>query len=411
MAVEPAQWCDTPVRRDVRDRCAAGPVPGALPLLGPQDLKLLRLWVRDDNASRGRASLLKLAGASGIERAELLCDCLLREGFLSRREHLVRGSWQWQRITWRDLEALKRLLGVGSKSQREAVRQAMLADGTRWAEERRGQAAQEALDPDLLDEVDGALEQLAREAALKPEVLQGRIALLRAVADWHDAGGEGLRRDFALQARGDTKAIGAADWRWLEASFDLERLRIAQFAPMLWLAGALALRWGERQVDVDALHCAGLPLGDVARAESASRASSYWVIENRASFERQAQARQPGQVLLWVPGRPSAAWMDAVAHLLRLAPAPAQVSADADPAGVDIACTVGALWEAQGLRWEPARMGVEEWSATSQKWALNAHDRLLLERLLARADLPPSLRSLCEAMQREGRKAEQEAWL
>lgn len=112
----------------------------------------------------------------------------------------------------------------------------------------------------------------------------------------NDSGAQGLRRDFALKARDSTKSIGAADWRWLESSFDLERLRIT---------------------------------------------------------ERQAQELPAGELLLWLPGRPSTAWMEAIAHLLRLAPAPSRISADADPAGVYIACTVGALWEAQGptLRW------------------------------------------------------------
>jgi hypothetical protein len=112
-----------------------------------------------------------------------------------------------------------------------------------------------------------------------------------------------------------------------------------------------------------------------------------------------------------MPGRPSTAWLRAVAHLLRLAPAPAWISADADPAGVDIACSVGALWTERGQPWEPHRMGVAEWNATAQRWPLNDHDRALLARLLAEPALAPDLRALCEAMLREGRKAEQEGWL
>jgi hypothetical protein len=89
----------------------------------------------------------------------------------------------------------------------------------------------------------------------------------------------------------------------------------------------------------------------------------------------------------------------------------AWISADADPAGVDIACGVGALWAERGLLWEPHQMGVAQWQDTTQRWPLNDHDRVLLERLLARTDLQPELRALCEAMRRDGRKAEQEAWL
>jgi hypothetical protein len=115
--------------------------------------------------------------------------------------------------------------------------------------------------------------------------------------------------------------------------------------------------------------------------------------------------------LIWMPGRPSRLWCDAIGHLLRLAPAPAWISADADPSGVDIALSVGALWHEKGLLWLPNRMGAEELAQSDQLWLLNEHDRALLSRLLARSDLPAELRSLCEVMWQSGRKAEQEAWL
>ncbi|AON55114.1 membrane protein [Herbaspirillum seropedicae] len=112
-----------------------------------------------------------------------------------------------------------------------------------------------------------------------------------------------------------------------------------------------------------------------------------------------------------MPGRPSTAWMEAVSRLLEHLPIPAWISADADPAGVDIACSVGALWTRKGLQWEPYLMGLEQWQATTQYWPLNAHDRRLITALLDRAELPSSLRALCAAMLEEGRKAEQEAWI
>jgi hypothetical protein len=231
------------------------------------------------------------------------------------------------------------------------------------------------------------------------------------VAGWHDAGRQGSRRDFALFARDSTKAITEAEWRWLEASFDMERLRVARFAPVAWLAGDLVLSWAGRQVDLGALHCLGLSLADLGRAGSATGPSRWWLIENRASFERQALVREPGRALIWMPGRPSPAWLQAVAHLLSLAPAPAWISADADPSGVDIACTAGALWSTCGLEWAPHQMGTAQLEATTQVWPLNEHDRRLLVVLLARGDLPGELRALCEAMLRLGRKAEQEAWV
>ena len=98
-------------------------------------------------------------------------------------------------------------------------------------------------------------------------------------------------------------------------------------------------------------------------------------------------------------------------HLLGLAPIPLRVSADADPAGVDIAYSVSCLWREKGLAWSPYRMGVNEWRGITQKWKLNAHDSMLLQRLVSNPDLPEELKNLCYAMMSDGRKAEQEGWL
>lgn len=400
-------------RRDQRERQAAGAVPTALPLLGAPERELLARWARSDSLRRTRQALVQLAGPTEIERAEALCECLLHAGWLVRRERLVGGRWQWESIIWRDLDALKALLGLRSARQREADRETMLAEAGQALEDWRDPPAARAIDPDFIDEMTQAIERL-RSDALRLDLLRDRLALLQALRRWHDEGRQGLRRDFALWARDATKAIGRAEWAWLEAGFDLERLGIASFAPLLWLAGDLSLRWSERRVDAGALHCLGLPLADVMRAQMAVGSAAprrYWLIENRASFERQAQARPSGVLLLWLPGRPSAPWLNAVGHLIVQAPAPAWISADADPAGVDIACAVGRLWAAQGQAWVPHQMGLPEWQGTMQRWPLNSHDHALLDRLLGAADLPMGLRELCEAMQQEGRKAEQEGWL
>lgn len=403
------RWLDKETRRGLRVRCLDAPVPQDLSLELSAHRDLLARWVKEDAATRTRPVLLKQAAGAGIERVEAVCEQLLRAGWIERRERLQGGHWHWDSIIWRDLDGLRRLLGVTGRQDRAAQRQALLQEAQAWLAARR---SLEEADPDLLDEIAQALAQLAQDTALRHEALATRLALVQALAEWNDSGAQGLRRDFALKARGSTKSIGAADWRWLESSFDLERLRISAFAPLLWMAGTASLQWPQGRVDLAPLHVAGLPLADVLRMERVDDAPlRYWLVENRTSFERQAQELPAGELLLWLPGRPSTAWLEAVAHLLRLAPAPARISADADPAGVDIACTVGALWQAQGLAWEPHQMGLAQWSSTSQRWDLNDHDRRLIERLLARTDLRPQLRDLCEAMQREGRKAEQEAWM
>jgi hypothetical protein len=136
------------------------------------------------------------------------------------------------------------------------------------------------------------------------------------------------------------------------------------------------------------------------------------LIENRASFERQAMQRDVDTALIWLPGRPPSSWLHAVGALLDHAPAPALVSADPDPAGVEIALTAGALWQARSLPWQPHEMGADTLAAAPRTRPLNGHhDRPVLARLKARTDLPPELTALCNYMSTHGVKAEQEGWL
>ncbi len=404
-------WVDVERGRGQRDRQANVPVPEQLSMLAPAQLELLKKWARLESARRGRPALLKDLGSASIELAENLCDGLLRDGWIVRRERLLGGSWQWDSIAWRDLARLQTLLGLTNSGQRAELRAAQVEHARAWLQARRDHPSTSSLDPDLLDELSSALSALENERTMRIDQLALRLSLLQSIAVWRVTGLQGNRRDFALHARGSTKALTEADWRWLESSFDLDRLRIARFAQVVWLAGNITLRWGEQTTALASLHFAGLPLADLARAEAVSTPTRWWLIENRASFERQAIERKRGVVLVWMPGRPSSGWLAAVGHLLERAPAPAWISADTDPAGVDIACGVGALWASRGLAWEPYRMGIKQWEATAQHWPLNEHDRRLLAVLLARQDLPPELRNLCERMQEDGRKAEQKAWL
>lgn len=394
-------------RRNIQN---AGPIPRILPLLDVEQTALLRRWASRDEARRGRATLMKDAGAGGIERAEGLCQHLLDEGWITRSERLRGGVWQWEAFTWRDLRSLQILLGVSGPRQRAEDRETLWRQAQEWLQDWR--AATEQPDPDLLDALEQALAQLRSERALPLSRLANRLGLLRSLASWQDTSRSGTRRDFALHAGDATKALSPADWQWLESGFDLERLRIARFAPMIWMAGEMTLEWNSgHTLQLGALHCSGMPVEDVCRTAAISSPHRWWLIENRASFERQARSLPPHVGLIWMPGHPPAAWMRAMAHLLSQAPAPAWISADADPAGVDIACSVGALWNSAGLVWEPHRMGLAQWAATQQYWPLNDHDRRLLQRLLTRPELPTGLRALCNAMNAEGRKAEQEGWL
>lgn len=81
-------WADAEIRRGVRDRSAALDVPSELPMLGLEERALLKRWASDGALTRKRETLFKEAGPSGIERAERLCDQLLQQGWIARRERL-----------------------------------------------------------------------------------------------------------------------------------------------------------------------------------------------------------------------------------------------------------------------------------------------------------------------------------
>lgn len=400
-------WQDVQIRRGVRQRSASHEPPLALSLLGKEDRDLLATWVRKDNVSRSREALLRDAGTSNIEHAEALSDWLLREGWITRKEKLQGGSWQWDSLTWRDLERLKSLLGVGSRAQRDDERTQRIEQAYAWFDTRKKE-----LGFDLGEAVLLALRQLESETAQRVGVLATRLAILVSLVDWCCKQMNGTRRDFALYVGEHTKSIGASDWKWLEKHFDLESLGVTHFLPMAWLAGDACLTLANRVLDLASARCLAIPLDDLLKTTAVSAdLNHWWLIENRASFERQAGQCPRGTLMAWLPGRPSQGWLKVIAHLLRIAPAPLRVSADADPAGVDIARTVGALWKSQGLGWEPYRMGIDEWKAVTQKWPLNEHDVALLHRLMSDVDLPYSMQDLCAAMLSEGRKAEQEGWL
>ncbi|MGA0584857.1 MAG: hypothetical protein ACO2ER_13260, partial [Castellaniella sp.] len=212
-------WIDTVKSGTRRERRADAPVPQAPPLLDKPLLDLLRRWVRSDAARRTYGALIKEAGPSGIERAEALCDRLLRAGWIIRCERLTGGTWQWDALIWRDLPRLQALLGVAGPGQKTEARQTLIDQGRDWLRNWSASAAEP--DPDLLDELEQATAQLADDRG-PLDRLTRRLDMLRALAAWHDAEASGTRRDFALRAAGGTKALSAADWRWLESGFDLE---------------------------------------------------------------------------------------------------------------------------------------------------------------------------------------------
>ncbi|CAM3445833.1 hypothetical protein [Paracidovorax anthurii] len=385
----------TTTRSRARTRESDAPF-AALPPLSPRQEALLRRWLASHAAERRWQTLLEEAGQDLLEWADDLLEALVAAGAATARESLVRGTWRVERVAWRDLPALQKSLGLRTADERQAAR-----DGTR---QQLAALAQEH--PWLEAAVASCL-----RGALGAGILNARAELLQALATWHAEQRFGLRRNFAQHARQGTKDITPAEWKWLEAHVPLESVGIERLAFILWLGGTLSLETARGRIDAGAAGFCGLPmkaLGDGTRVAAPPRC--YWLIENRTSFERQAAQAEPGTCVAWLPGRPPDDWLAALGWLLDRAPAPARISCDPDPAGIEIALTAGALWQSRGLEWGPHRMAPEHWQ-DGPTLPLNAFDRGLLARQAARGALPEPLAQLRDALERLGCKAEQEAWL
>lgn len=367
--------------------------PGRLPALSAEERELLIDWLRGSADTRPWQSLLQAAGPGRIELADGLSQKLLEAGLATRHERSEHGRWWPLKLCWVELEALQAALGLATRSDRDA----------------RVASLNSRLDALMADELAGEAAQALAESRMAIAATEARVALLEALVAWVAACQSGLRRDFALRL-GHTKAVSDGEWQWLERHFDLPALGIGAFAPLLTLAGPLSLCWpGGRRMDLDVAAFVTLPAASVAALDGLTVPQRWWLIEGRASFEKQAARRDSGVAIAWIAGRPTRAWAEAMATLLRLAPAPVQISADADPAGIEIALAAAEPCIAAGVPWAAAAMEPHRLERPGLQ-PLGRYDRQLLERLVAR-ELPPELAALRDALAERGVKAEQEGWL
>jgi hypothetical protein len=389
----------TPGAKGKRSRQVLVPLTALPKLTSTQQAVLLR-WLRIEARERTWQSLLHAAGSSQLEAADALLEALLLCGAVALKEELHHGQWRPWRVVWTDLEALQTLAGVPSRTQREADKETLsqglqsLAQAHPWL---------------------SAAVQSVLTDALTATSKTARAELLQALALWQQAQRQGMRQDFALAARGHTKAISNTEWDWLEATVPLETLGIGRFEPLFWLAGSLALcpsaESNAPQISWATFGFVGLPCRNFDPSIRVTHVpKAYWLIENRASFERQATRLAQGICMVWLPGRPSGAWLRAMRCLLTLAPAPAAISCDPDPAGIQIALTAGALWDEAGLPWQASQMAPDIWCAGTTL-PLNDYDRRVLAELQAHPALQPDLATLRDYLLLSGTKAEQEGWL
>lgn len=353
---------------------------------------LLTQWLRGGAAQRRIPTLLRGLDGPQLAAAQALLDALLHGGWIELEETHARGGiWQPRQLRFRDADSLREALGLARRDQQLATQQDI-------ATRRFDSPAAALLHAALLEQA----------VSLRPR----RIDLVEAVERWDSDDRSGTRRDFELLARGATKSLTTAEWEWLQQSLDLDALRIGGHTPGLWLRARCRLRYADGLLDLGVLTEPLALTPDTLRALLAvEHAPHRWqVVENRTSFERLARSASTETAVLWVPGHPPGWWRRAVGHLLDLAPAPAEIACDPDPAGIAIACETGALWTAHGLDWSPLGMDPSSLDRLPATQPLTDWDRALLARLGDRP-LPAQLAALRDALLARGIKGEQEGLL
>jgi hypothetical protein len=376
----------TSLSKSRRQRVAEQP-PRGLDTLPDDWRKLLKRWVRRGGDSRWET----LKGDAGVGRqtlAQALLDWLLENGWVALTEKFERAEWWPYRVRFQEPATLRAALGIADAD----------ATAANW------QTLRDALPPDtpLLDALD----------ALPPKTALARADLATALARWQLEQRSGTQRDFALFARGATKAVTSAEWAWLAIATDLAEWGIERHTPLLLVAAPVTVHLPQGVLDLAACadFCALTP-ATLAAATSADGTPARWhLVENRTSFERVARTRAADTGVIWLPGFPPGWWREAVAHLLTLAPAPAAIACDPDPAGVAIALQAGALWQAVGLDWQPWHMDIATLKSLPSHSSLNAWDQTRIAQL-AQSALPDSLSVLLGYMREHNIKGEQEGVL
>lgn len=339
------------------------------------------------------STLIQASGHEGFERCDRLVELLAEHGRLVIEETRSRSTAPWRAVwvRWLDWEGICAQLGIETPERRKAT----VAEGRRapW--------------------FDADVEAVATEVALRSARVGApkRIDLLRRLDAWCAESRHGTWRDFALFALGDTKAITTSQRTWLECKLDMGSLGVESHLPLTLVSGPVRIDSDAGVLELEPQMFAGLEpawwqgLRAIGWREG-KPCDGYVVVENRTTFDRLVKANDGRRITLWCPGYPPGYWRDAMSRLLQVAPLPAWVFCDPDPAGIDIALRVGDLWRQAGADWSPWRMGPEALQQASITRALSPADHLQLDRLVSQG-LPPMLDALAREMRLRG-KAEQE---
>jgi hypothetical protein len=391
-----SEWVDTPL--DKRVVCqkrlrTSNNAPQPLDTLPAEWCELLARWVRRGGNSRWE-TLINDAGTNQVQLAYSLLDWLLRSGWAAVAQQWKHGDWFPQRVELLHLSQLRSALGFRDKGD----------DTQRW------QTIRTDLAKTLCDSLIPALSALD-ELPISRALL--RYELIVALQQWKDEQRSGTRRDFALLARDDTKGLSESEWAWLEQILDLAEFNIERHTPLLLLSAPLTLT--AQQGNLELSSCADFAALTPATLQSMTAASGkvrrWHLVENRTSFERVAKQRDEDIGVIWLPGFPPSWWCIAVGKLLNLAPAPAYIACDPDPAGIAIALKASALWQEHGLDWHPWKMTATDLAHLRVRKPLTEADKLQLESLRNKNNLPSQLLALLEWMLEHSEKGEQEGYL
>lgn len=355
--------------------------------------ELLIRWVKRGGNSRWE-TLLKDAGKANLVMASALLEWLLKQGWAIVIEERKLGEWWPQSVELRNLPQLRATLGISDREQQ----------ALRWQTLHARLHAQcgDSLAPALL-----ALDELPVHRAL------ARFDLIAALQRWQEAQHSGTRRDFALAARDDTKGISESEWNWLEQTLDLAEFRIERHTPLLLISASLTLNLPNGKLNLGA--CADFAALTPATLQGVStiagKVKRWQLIENRTSFERVARLQAADVGVIWLPGYPPGWWCNAVRRLLLLAPAPAHIACDPDPAGIAIALKAAEHWQERGLEWLPWKMSAGDLAGLRARKPLSEVDRMQLAALQKDHVLPAPLAELATWMLTHGEKGEQEGYL
>lgn len=360
----------------------------------PQEWRgLTARWLRRSQANLGGCrwdTLAKVAGPESYALAQQVLKWLVGAGWVAVVEERRHGEWWPARVEFIHPASLGLALGLPDPQ----------APARRWAELRA--LLDPVAEPDLAVAIDQLDDLPAGRAAERAE-------LLLALARWRTDGRSGTRRDFAHFARGATKAISDAEWRWLDITLNLAAFAVERHTPLLLIAGAMVLELPSGLLDIGtAPDFASLTPATIAAARAARGTIAAWqVVENRTNFERLARQRNASTAVVWLPGFPPGWWWEGMTRLLALAPAPAQIACDPDPDGVAIALLAGTLWEESELRWTAWNMDAEALARLPARRKLTERDRDLLGRITVPSH-QPDLARLIAWMRQHGEKGEQE---